>query len=286
MKISIVTDEISSDIETALELGASWGVHDFELRGVDSGRVPNISAYELERTKEAIKAYGVRIVAVSPGLFKIPYPRGARGRFPVRTIDMSQYETSLAARELVAYHTQELIPASIEFALELGAGLIVAFSFERTQDAAEAPDEILVALDLAASQCSRAGLKLAIEVEEGHWADNGLNASKLVAAVANPALSVNWDPGNVIPSGEKPYPDGYQHVRGMVGHVHFKDARKEEGDLKFVIDGEVDWAGQIHALEEDGYEGYISVETHMWPKVQSARKAVDRLRSLLNVEAT
>jgi hypothetical protein len=34
MKISIVTDEISSDVETAIELGLEWGVRDFELRGI------------------------------------------------------------------------------------------------------------------------------------------------------------------------------------------------------------------------------------------------------------
>ena len=54
MKISIVTDEISSDIETAIELGTVWGIHDFELRD-DGSRVPNISAFELARTKRPSK---------------------------------------------------------------------------------------------------------------------------------------------------------------------------------------------------------------------------------------
>ena len=37
VKLAIVTDEISADPETAIELGAEWGIHDFELRGVFDG---------------------------------------------------------------------------------------------------------------------------------------------------------------------------------------------------------------------------------------------------------
>jgi hypothetical protein len=34
MKISIVTDEVSSDVETALEIIKSWGVEAVELRSI------------------------------------------------------------------------------------------------------------------------------------------------------------------------------------------------------------------------------------------------------------
>jgi sugar phosphate isomerase/epimerase len=44
----------------------------------------------------------------------------------------------------------------------------------------------------------------------------------------------------------------------------------------------VDWEGQIHALKEDGYQGFISVEPHMQPKVVSARMMTKRLQELLN----
>lgn len=43
MKVCIVTDEVSADPETAIELGVEWGVSDFELRGVGTSRVPYLS---------------------------------------------------------------------------------------------------------------------------------------------------------------------------------------------------------------------------------------------------
>ena len=57
MKISIVTDEISADPETAIELGVEWGIRDFELRGFYTDRVPNLSAYQKERLGEILAAY-------------------------------------------------------------------------------------------------------------------------------------------------------------------------------------------------------------------------------------
>ena len=45
MDISIITDELSGDPETAFELGLEWGVSRFELRGVHDERVPRLSAH-------------------------------------------------------------------------------------------------------------------------------------------------------------------------------------------------------------------------------------------------
>jgi hypothetical protein len=42
MKICLLTDEISADPETAVELGVQWGVKDFELRGYFLDRVPSL----------------------------------------------------------------------------------------------------------------------------------------------------------------------------------------------------------------------------------------------------
>jgi sugar phosphate isomerase/epimerase len=130
-----------------------------------------------------------------------------------------------------------------------------------------------------------AGLQLAIEVEEGFWADTGRRTAELVQAVDHPALGVNWDPGNAYVAGDDPYPAGYEAVRPFVAHVHFKDVRRTvDGDYRYVVDGDIDWAGQVAALHRDGYAGYISIESHMQPKVSSARALLNRLQR--SIEAT
>jgi sugar phosphate isomerase/epimerase len=283
MKICIVTDEISADPETAIELGVEWGVRDFELRGFGTHRVPLLTDYQKQRIKELLEEFGARIVAISPGLFKIPYPPAERGRFPLRTFDVALYQQWRGAHDQVKYHLEELLPASLEYAKEVGAGQIIAFGFHRGGQAAGiAPDEVLQALRHGAEQAHEVGLQIAVEVEDAFWADTGERTAEMMKAVDHPALGVNWDPGNAFVAGDTPYPDGYQAVREYVRHVHFKDvARDGDRDYHYVTDGEIDWAGQIRALVTDGYDGYISVETHMQPKVSSARAMCRRLEGLV-----
>jgi len=283
MKISLVTDEISSDVETAIELGLEWGVRDFELRGIGLERVPCLSAYPRQHLTEVLEQAQVGVAAVSPGLFKCAYPRSQRESFPVATLDAELHQRWRSAGDLVRYHQEELLPLSLEFARHVGARRVVIFGFHRGgEHAGPAPDEVLRALAEAAEQAGAAGLQLAIEVEGGFWADTGQRTRAMVDAIAHPALMINWDPGNALAAGETPYPDGYAAVRGRVGHVHVKDARREpQGGCRYVLDGEIDWPGQVRALAGDGYDGFLSVETHLRPKVSSARATVERLRTLI-----
>ncbi len=284
MQISIVTDEISADPETAIELGVEWGVRDFELRGFGTDRVPLFTPFQKACVQELLDEFKVHIVAISPGLFKCPFPIGQRDRFPLRTFDQALYHRWRQPRDVVIYHLEELLPLSIEYAVEIGAGKIVAFSFERgNESGGVVPDEILMAFRQAAEQAGEAGLELVIEVEADYWADTGAHTAAIMRAIDHPALGVNWDPGNALVAGDVPYPDGYEAARQFIKHVHFKDVTfGPDGSYRYVIEGEIDWVGQIEALAGDGYKGFISIETHMAPKVRSASAMITRLRHLLD----
>ena len=285
MKISLVTDEVSADLETAIELGLEWGVDAFELRGIGSQRVPHFSDYQKQRVLELQETYAIHIVAISPGLFKIPYPPKKRQQFSLQVIDSTCYDRWQAARRLLDYHIQDLLPASIEYASQVGARQIIAFSFERgSQPPGLPPDEILEIFQMAARQVAQAGMQLAIEVENNFWADTGARTAAIMHAVGEAGLGVNWDPGNAFEAGDLPFPNGYQPIRQYVQHVHFKDAvRRPDGSVDYAIQGDIDWAGQIHALHEDGYQGFVSVEPHLRPKIAAARVLTARLKQLVQM---
>jgi sugar phosphate isomerase/epimerase len=285
MKISIVTDEISADLETAIEIGTEWGIHDFELRGFGTQRVPLFSDFQKQRVRELLDEYGARVVAISPGLFKIPYPSKVRDHFPLQIIDSSLYEKWHDSRSLFDYHMQELLPASIEYAKEIGADKIVVFSFHKGSNLMDSvPDEVLESLSWAAQQAERSGLQLVIEVEDQFWADTGKHTAEIIRKINQPALGVNWDPGNAIVAGDIPYPNGYQEVRDFVRHVHFKDVfLLPHGGYRYEVQGQIDWVGQIQSLVADGYQGYISVEPHMQPKVASAKALLNRLQEMIEL---
>lgn len=288
MKISIVTDEISADLETAIELGVEWGIKEFELRTFNTERVPLFTSFQKQRIKELIDEYAIHFIAISPGVFKCPYPTSGRGTFALQAFDKSLYEQWKDARDLVTYHLEELLPYSIDYATEIGAERIVSFGFHRGESPpGMPPDDILETFRKAADMTQKAGLELSIEVEADFWLDTGSRSAAILQAIDHPALGVNWDPGNAFVAGDTPYPDGYEAVRDYVQHVHFKDiARDDDGTHRYVVDGQIDWEGQIQRLKIDGYKGYISVETHMQPKVSNAKAVFQRLQHLIDSATT
>jgi sugar phosphate isomerase/epimerase len=283
MKISLLTDEISADPETAIELGVQWGIKDFELRGYFLDRVPRISAYQKIRLQQLLERYQANIIAVSPGLFKFPFPSKQPAEFPMPWLDQAYYDDWSETHKLLEDHLNKLLPESLEFANELGANMVISFGFARSGfSPGPPPDELLDCLLKAAERAKAAGMQLAIENESGFWADTGERTGEIIRTINHPCLGVNWDPANAYFEGDKPYPDGYEHVRGLVKHVHFKDALKNaRGEHVYAVEGEIDWSGQIGALVADGYTGFISVETHLRPKVESANSSLNRLSKLL-----
>jgi len=287
MKISLVTDEVSSDPETAIELALTWGIRDFELRGIGPNRVPLLSDHQKDRLKNALDAFEVKVVAISPGLFKCPYPSGDRERFPMEALDSEVFARWRSAQDLARYHLEELLPRSLQFAREVGAAILVVFGFHRGgRPAGQAPDEVLEALRMAAERAEVDGVSLALEVEDGFWGDTGQRTAALLAQVNHRALGVNWDPANATVAGETAFPAGYQAVREFVRHVHFKDVRLDAaGGHRYAVEGEIDWSGQIGALARDGYRGFLSIEPHMAPRVKAAEAMAARLQQLIRTAA-
>jgi sugar phosphate isomerase/epimerase len=284
MKISIITDEISSDPETAIELGVAWGVRDFELRGFFTDRAPRFSDYQKQRLRDLLSEHQARIVAIGPGLFKMAFPARQAPHATLGWMDRNGYESWSEARRAVKYHLNELLPESLAYAHELGAPLVVIFGFDRAgAPPGKPPEEVLNCLRLAAERAEAAGLQLALENEAGFWADTGARTAHIVHTINHPALGINWDPANAFFAGDLPFPVGYSAVQRLVCHVHFKDAdRDKDGEPHYSLEGQINWADQIKALSADGFEGFISIETHLRPKVAAGRAALERLRTLIN----
>lgn len=283
MIVSIVTDELSGDPETAFELGLEWGVSHFELRGVHDARAPRLSAHVRHRLIRAVRDFGVTITAVSPGLFKFPFPGAEPARSNLGWMDGGFFAAWSGARAMLDDHRTKLLPETIDFAAEIGAPAIISFSFSRGGlPGGKTPAGVIDTLAEAAERCAAAGVDLLVETEEGHWADTGERSAALVRRVGHTGLGVNWDPANALIDGDTPFPTGYGFIKPFVRNVHFKDARRfADGSWTLLADGDVDWAGQIEALVADGYSGAIAIEPHLIPAVTSTRNALARLRGLI-----
>jgi sugar phosphate isomerase/epimerase len=283
MIISIVTDELSGDPETAFELGLEWGVRHFELRGAYGERVPRLSAHARHRLVRAVREFGVEITALSPGLFKFRFPEREPARSNLGWMDAGFFDAWRERKAMLADHLERLLPETLELAAEVGARTLISFSFSRDGGpGGEAPQGVVETLAEAAERAAAAGIDFLIETEEGHWADTGARSAALIGRIGTERAGINWDPANALIDGDVPYPDGYRFVRPFVRNVHFKDARRfADGSWTLLADGDVDWSGQVRALVGDGYAGPIAIEPHLSPAVASTRNALEKLRRLI-----
>lgn len=283
MEISIITDELSGDPETAFELALEWGVSKFELRGVHDHRAPRLPPHLHRRLLRAIKSFGVEVTAISPGLFKIPFPDEEPQGSNLAWMDREFQQSWGSARDLLDDHCRNLLPQALDFAEEVGAKQVIAFSFHRNGAASgEAPQGVIEAIAEATEAAASRGLELLVETEEGHWANTGARSGRLAERIASPAFGINWDPANALIDGDIPFPDGYEAVKPHIRNIHFKDARRyPDGSWELLRIGDVDWTGQIAALMRDGYSGVIAIEPHLSPSIASTRAALARLRSLI-----
>jgi len=262
MKISIVTDEVSSDPETAIELISDWGIRHIEIRGVWNKRVPDIDSSEVKRLKEIIASYGVSVIAISPGIHKC----------------------RISDNVTIMNHLRERLPRSIELARELGTNIVIIFGFiqDSTQQWEKQFNRAVEILRETSNYAAKEDVILALENEPAYIADTGERTANLVKSVQNDNLRVNWDPCNAYVAGERAFA-GYGYVRDLVVHVHLKDAiiDNKTGRKTYVPlgEGEVGIFDQIKRLVSDGYKNFLSIETHM-----SRNKVKNTLTCLRNLQ--
>jgi L-ribulose-5-phosphate 3-epimerase len=263
----------------ALPVMKEIGMTAAELRVVNDKNILDLDDNELTAAKDALDAVGLPVISVASPLLKCVLPNGPE-------LD-NHFEHDVFA----SAHTYDDQPRLTEQALKVakffGARIIRVFSYWRTVRPELCHDAIVQAL----SELARLGQKenIVIGLENEHACNIGTAAetARVLDFIPNPNLMIVWDPANSLVAGEEPYPGGYSFLRaGRIIHVHAKDCHMD-GDKPVwgpLGTRQVRWKEQIAALLEDGYRGFISLETH-WPgpggnKLEASRICGWNLRGL------
>ncbi len=263
MRLAIVSDEISKDFRKAVEYGLDWGITDYEIRKLTTGRVPYVANDEINLVKEVAREHDLNISAISPGLFNI----------------------SLNDEDQLKLQIEENVYESFRLADRLGTRNVIIFGFKRYDREPQSNYiQIVHILKRMASLAEKYGFQLLLENEPGFWADNGVNTAKILDEVDSKNLNANWDPANAAAAGEIPYPYGYLAIRKHIRSIHVKDFRSNTNDdHEYVVvgDGVVDWQGQFRAIMHGVHIDYITIETHCRPLINNSHRNIVKIIDLL-----
>lgn len=261
-EFGILSDEISLNLEEALSEGKAMGFRKYEIRCMDSyeERIPYFKKVYEDRLLEEIEKGEIEVTAVTPGLFKI------------HLSDTEKLEKQL--------HTD--LPKTCELSRRMGCPLIILFGFLREEGQNE--QAVVERLQEAGKIAAEYDLKLAIENEPGSFCDTGEATAAIIEQVNLENVGINWDPGNAVSSGEAAFPIGYRAVKPYLLNVHIKDTipiPPDKWENLIIGEGGVNWLGQLKALKKDKILSHLTLETHVFPLLESTREDLRRLKILM-----
>ena len=279
--ISVLTDEISQDFGHACEVASrEFGLGWVELRAMNGKNIMNWSANEIAEARKVLDRFHLRVSEIASPVFKTDWPGAPKSPF-------SPKEPQFGA-DFTYQQQDELLDRAIEIAKTFNTPYIRVFDFWRLDDQKPHRTGIDERIREGALRAGKKGITLTLENEFACNTATGAEAGRLLAAVRERSLMLNWDAGNATARGEKAYPDGYGKLpKDRIAHVHCKDVVNKPGggtDWAPMGGGIIDWVGQFRALKKDGYTGALSLETHWHGAAtpeESTRQSMQGMKELL-----
>lgn len=259
LRIAAITDEFTPDLVPALDAMQKIGMTGAELRVLWGKNIMDLTDDELQRALDEVRSRGMEVISIASPLLKCVLP------------GVSEIDTRFQQDVFASKHTFEdqprLTDRAFAIARLLDAKIIRVFSYWRTVDPNQCFDGVVKAVSALATRAATEGFTIGIENEHACNIGTAAESARLLEAVPHPNLKLVWDPANALVAGENPFPDGYRKLPvNRIVHVHAKDCHMDGHKPVWGPLGtrSVDWRGQIHALLNDGYKGWLSLETH-WP---------------------
>jgi sugar phosphate isomerase/epimerase len=278
--LGIISDELTTELDQALEFISSYKLHWCELREMFGKNLMNSTEEEMERAKRLLAQHSVTVSDIASPIFKWNMP-GAPAK--------ANEKRDPAKASFVEGDADMLLERSFHVARYFGTHKVRIFSYWRVEDPEKVYPQVRDRLAKAAQLAAKNDIVLVLENEHECNVGTGKELGRILKEVNSPALRGVWDPGNAVMLNEIPYPDGYLAVKGLFPHMHIKDARKNAATGKVewapVGGGTIDFKGQFAALHKDKYRGTMSLETHYkrpdGNKVESTRESLEGLLKVI-----
>lgn len=257
-KRAIFTDEVSQDLERAIVVAKEYDLDGLEIRSVWDKPPQKLTDADVERIRSMADDAGLAVCSIASPFYKCEIDNPAER----------------------AEHL-DILRRCCEIADALGTNIIRGFTFWRRTPMDDWWDQTLAAFDEPMKILEASGKTLAIENEASTMVGTGKRLRRFLDALGSDHVGAMWDPANCIfdlDEHETPYPDGYRAIRDRMPHMHLKDAKLSSENKPIVTqigEGAIDFRGQFRALVEDGYSGYVSLETH-WRPTQLSEDELNR----------
>lgn len=261
LKMGVITDGISRDLEYALKVMAEERVEYAELQFIWDKEVGDQTPEEIRRIGDLVAQYGVNVSCIS------------RHNFAGLLVMATEPEDEAYKKHL------EGLKRCIDMAKGLGTDLVrimscrkemIIFGYNGAEEWVASTgswDKLLKLMEAPVRLAEDEGVTLVVETGNNAMITSGYLAKKLIDDLGTEHLKILWDIPNTLYCTEVPYPDAYEEIKDCIGHIHIKDCKADiaRATVRFCPLGQGDMApyleGIAGALKRDGYQGVISIES-------------------------
>jgi len=217
MKLGVITDGISRDLEHALKVMNETELEYAELQFVWDKEIGDQTPDEIQKIKALVQQYNVKVPIIT------------RHNFGGLLIVATELEDEAYKNDMQG------LKRCIKIAKELGTDMVRIMSFRKEMiifgaNGAEkwvastgSWDKLLKLLEGPVRLAEDEGITLAVETGNNAMITSGWLGKKLIDDLGTKNLKIIWDIPNTLYCTEIPYPDAYEEIRDHIGHIHIKD---------------------------------------------------------------
>lgn len=287
---SIITDQISMDLEEALRIAKKNGYSSVELHGVWGKSIEECSNEEVAEIKRLLKSTKMNVCDLATTVFFMCKLK------PDYILKPFSPTFAVNAAQSVDEHLRLLERACV-IARELDCPNIRVFPFRYPENhivVGTDEDMALIATYFKAAMEIAAHYQVTIAVENCPYSHcpKPQMTLKVIDMVDHPQLKLLYDPANSYRALKQRVPLEYQSlsiqeeialIKGRIAHVHLKnyayDPQFEKPFVHVPLDhGDLDYHQILSQLQRDGYTGALSLEPEIpAEEVESQLEALNRI---------
>lgn len=238
-QISGFADEIAPGLDRQIQVLKQLGISWLEFRSADG---INVADYTLERAaavKEKLDQNGIRVSAIGSPIGKIGIEEA--------------FEPHLQSLEHV-----------MDVAEVMDCKYVRMFSFfiPAGKDPGKYRDAVMERMEKMAEAARRRGLVLLHENEKEIYGDTAPRCLELLKRFGGDNFKCTFDFANFVQCGQDTL-EAYELLKSYISYVHVKDAKAADGEVVLPGEGDGHLAQMLKRLDDDGYNGFLSMEPHL-----------------------
>ncbi|MDD6036723.1 MAG: sugar phosphate isomerase/epimerase [Lachnospiraceae bacterium] len=232
-------DEIADDLTTQIESLQKLNIHYVEMRGVDGNNLIFHSTDKVKEIRSRLEDAGIALSALGSPLGKIGIDEPFEKHF-------------------------EAFKRAVEIAHMMKTKNIRMFSFYIPEGKnevyrAQVFDRMGQFVDYATANDA----VLLHENEKGIYGEKAKECRELMDAFAGEHFKAIFDFANFVQAGQDTL-EAYELLKDSIAYVHVKDAFAANGNVVPAGMGDGNVASILRRLFESGYEGFLSLEPHLF----------------------